>query len=149
MKKVIKAILLILVLVVIFILSSQNDVNSIETTNSFMSILYKIYSFIFKNGLTFDSFNQKYFLFIRQLAHFGEFFVLGILVYLNVIEYKKDNVMFISIMFSVGYAVLDEIHQLFVSGRYFDIVDIVTDSCGVFLGILLIHFIYNKCLKKS
>ena len=49
------------------------------------------------------------------------------------------------ILFTVIYAVIDEIHQYFVPNRYFDIFDVFVDIIGVVIGFLV--FILIKNLK--
>lgn len=44
----------------------------------------------------------------------------------------------IAIMFPGGYAVVDEFHQSFVPGRFATIEDVVYDSLGITIGIIII-----------
>ncbi|MBO7376468.1 MAG: VanZ family protein, partial [Clostridia bacterium] len=48
----------------------------------------------------------------------------------------------------VLFAVSDEIHQIFVPGRAFEISDIVTDSAGVLIGCLLIFIFRRKLIRQ-
>lgn len=61
--------------------------------------------------------------------------------------------MLISTLFCIIYALSDEIHQLFVFGRSGELKDVLIDTIGSFLGIILISKIINrkndkKCLKE-
>ncbi|MBQ8588748.1 MAG: VanZ family protein [Clostridia bacterium] len=87
---------------------------------------------------------------IRSLAHFGEFIPLGMLFFLlalTLLVCPKGpwRLVLISLVFSVILSMLcalsDEIHQIFVKGRSFEVKDILTDTlgalCGCGLGILI------------
>jgi VanZ family protein len=66
---------------------------------------------------------------LRKLAHFVEFAVLGALLARALAEPY-------AFLASVGYAVLDEVHQSFVPGRAGTPRDVVIDVLGVAAGIL-------------
>ena len=68
---------------------------------------------------------------VRKTAHFLEFMVLGILMYLLIPR-------FYSWIFCILIAMADEFHQLFVSGRGSQWADVALDSAGALFGILLI-----------
>ena len=56
-----------------------------------------------------------------------------------------------SILLSIGisflYACSDEIHQLFVPGRSGNILDVLIDTVGASVGVLVFSFIVRKCCK--
>ena len=56
----------------------------------------------------------------------------------------KEKVIY-SILFGAGYAVTDELHQFFVSGRSARIFDVGIDTLGVATGIL-IYLIIRKVI---
>ena len=150
MKKHIRLILLILWMILIFYMSAQPQLESETTSNLVAELIYGIYAFIFPNNhLDVAVFLERYIHPIRKLAHFTEFMILGILVYLNSRDYTKKNNVFYSILFSVLYAVSDEIHQLFVDGRYCDIRDMGIDTAGALTGILLCHLLMTRCFKRK
>lgn len=60
---------------------------------------------------------------------------------------KEKNRLIISLTTGIIYATSDEIHQSFVPGRSPMITDIVIDTMGVILGILLI-ILGKKIIKK-
>ena len=51
---------------------------------------------------------------------------------------KKRFIFLISLAFSVLYASSDEIHQLFVAGRGASVRDVLIDTSGAFVGIILV-----------
>ncbi len=67
---------------------------------------------------------------LRTLAHFVEFAILGALLARALAE-------LFAFLAGVGYAVLDEVHQSFVSGRAGTPRDVVVDLLGVAAGILV------------
>lgn len=89
---------------------------------------------------------------IRKCAHFLEYMILGGLLSLTIKElfYKlqKTPVLVSLIAFGIGflYAITDEFHQTFVSGRSGEVRDVLIDGCGVLLGtiIILIKLLASK-----
>ncbi|MEM4367769.1 MAG: VanZ family protein [Candidatus Anstonellales archaeon] len=77
---------------------------------------------------------------LRKISHITEYAVLSILLVNALfvsICFKKSNIYLLSFVLGVLYAISDEIHQYFVPGRFFSIVDILIDSIGVTIGIVL------------
>lgn len=135
----------ILWMMVIFYLSSQtaNDSNNLS-----MGLTRRIYDVIsvFIPSLEIDFFNHI----IRKNAHFIAYFILGILstnaLYLNGIYNKRAFSIGLSI--SVIYAITDEIHQLFVPGRAGRMLDVLIDSSGALVGIILYILLFKLIDKK-
>jgi len=116
---------------VIFHLSSQTS--SVSGSNSLNVLKYIL------GGLSSDVLINMNSMF-REFMHSGVFFILGILTYLS---FKRSftKVFVYSLLFCALYALSDEIHQLFVSGRAFQIIDLVLDFIGSLVGICLVIFI--------
>jgi VanZ family protein len=68
---------------------------------------------------------------LRKGAHMTEYAILGALV-LRALE--REAAAFLA---GVAYAVTDELHQHFVSGRHSSPVDVSIDAVGVLIGVLL------------
>ena len=78
-----------------------------------------------------------------KFFHFTEFFVLGILVQLSLIErtiFSKNAIMFMTLICGFSMACIDELHQSFVQGRQSSIDDLYFD----FFGIILSFINYKK-----
>lgn len=76
---------------------------------------------------------------IRKLAHFTEYLVLGILV-LNACKYNNvKDMLKLSILICILYALGDEIHQLFITNRDGNIIDVCIDILGSLCGIGIIR----------
>lgn len=90
---------------------------------------------------------------IRKIAHFSIYTLVGFLLMAFVSTYniKENTRIIISLCIGVAYATSDEIHQLFIQGRSGQMTDVILDSMGVFLGIVLILTILeiNKKLKRK
>lgn len=77
--------------------------------------------------------------FIRKLAHFGVFALMGMGAYaagrVNGLRGLKSAA--VPFVVCTLYAAFDEIHQSFVPGRAMGVKDICLDSAGVFCGIIV------------
>ena len=138
MKKVINLFLLILWMLFIFTMSSFNSNDSSSQSGFIVNVLNYI--------LKIDNLELLSFI-IRKLAHITEYFILGILMINCLKDYKIKHIFIVSILLSILYSCTDEIHQLFVSGRSGSIIDVLIDSIGIILGIL-IYKLFKKKIKK-
>jgi VanZ family protein len=68
---------------------------------------------------------------LRKLGHLAEYAILGALFYRAL---RREPV---AIALASAYAVTDEVHQAFVSGRQGSPVDWLIDTAGVVAGVLL------------
>ncbi|MCW8824103.1 MAG: VanZ family protein [Ignavibacteriaceae bacterium] len=81
-----------------------------------------------------------------KIEHFSAFFILAVLLNLALIYQRKSYFLFknasiATIIITLLYGAIDEIHQLFISGRSADIRDWFADSSGVIIGILLLNLL--------
>lgn len=136
MKKRINILLVIIWMILIFIMSSFNSTESSNQSNFIVNIILDIFNITNIKLLS---------LIIRKLAHFTEYFILGILIYNLIHSYNKK--IYIAIIICVLYAISDEIHQLFVSGRSCQLLDILIDSIGSIAGTYLLYFIKRSANK--
>lgn len=86
---------------------------------------------------------------IRKLAHFSEYAIGGALFISLFLTYDWSLKKQISISIGIGiwYAILDEIHQLFVPNRSGNIIDVGIDSLGIICGVGFVIFIYRTYKK--
>ena len=83
---------------------------------------------------------------VRKLAHFTEYLILGIFLALDTRDiadrrHEETGSAFIwFIPFCIGtlYAATDEFHQSFVPGRSCELRDVMIDSAGVAVGVLIL-----------
>jgi len=94
---------------------------------------------------------------VRKLAHFTEYFILGICLYLSFFFFRAKNI-FVLIPFGVAVIIpiIDESLQLISEGRTFAVTDMLIDFSGAACGIgatlgvcALITHIYRKHKAKS
>ena len=137
MKKLIKWIVVILWMTIIFFLSNEKGSDSLNESNTLLLII----SNIIKVDL-----NTPFWIFvIRKLAHFVEFGILAILVLSLIKEYKDItfNDYIYTLIFVLVYSISDEFHQLFVENRGPSIKDVLIDTSGGIIFLLL------KGLKRN
>lgn len=154
MKKNILRIILILLLLgtfyIIFGFSSQDGEKSGSISRR---ITEKIATFIpqiqKENEIEKENIMNTMERIIRKMAHFSIYTLVGLLLMALVSTYniKEKNRLIITLTTGIIYASSDEIHQSFVPGRSPMITDIVIDTMGVILGILLI-ILGKKIIKK-
>lgn len=138
-KRIIFTILSILWMGVIFSFSSKEAVESSKDSRSFItSTIVNVYK-LFDSDASDEEIDNIVEVFdtpVRKLAHFTEYFILGILILLSFKSYGIQNI-YLMILFCFLYAVSDEVHQLFVVGRYCSFFDVIVDSLGSSAAILI------------
>ncbi len=86
---------------------------------------------------------------IRKLAHFAEYFLLGICSAkaISCFGHKKT---FLAILFCLAVSVCDEfVIQALTDGRSPEIRDCIIDLCGATVGTSTVYFIKSKKKKKK
>ncbi len=79
--------------------------------------------------------------FVRKTAHFSEYAVLGILVYLLGVSYARRHPGLISVASCLLYASGDEVHQFLGGSRTGMVLDVLLDTAGAAFGALMV-FLY-------
>jgi len=83
-----------------------------------------------------------------KIEHFSAFFILAVLLNLALIYQRKSYLLFknaiiVTIIICLSYGAVDELHQIFIPGRYADVRDWLADSAGVVFGVFVLNFIKN------
>lgn len=91
--------------------------------------------------------------YVRKLAHITEYFLLAVTISIPLYVYGIRGIWIIltSGILCVGYAALDELHQLFISGRGATVKDVLIDSIGSLIGIIFVRifgYIVRKCITE-
>lgn len=140
------------VLCVIFIFSNSLD-NGEESTMKSGLVVAVLQGFVnfFTDGVTVSE------NFVRTMAHFSEFALLGFLLMFCVRTFKQkctENIFFV-LFVSLAVAVVDEILQIFSAGRASDVLDVAVDFSGAVTGIVffvlfikLLHIIVTVRRRK-
>lgn len=86
---------------------------------------------------------------IRKAGHFTEFFILGVLTVLTTFQIRISRKKMLGLAFCVVIASLDETLQLFVAGRSGQVSDIVIDSVGALIGVMLFVSLKKFCDNRN
>lgn len=140
--------------IMIFTFSHQSAVESEHTSLSVLAFMNRFFGGGFSEGV------------IRKGAHIFEFLVLSIFTYFAIYNtnkvsvetsysessvkiIKSDNEMCIvfTTWFCILNAVIDEYHQLFVTGRSGSISDVAIDMIGVVFLMVLFRLLFTASLK--
>lgn len=90
---------------------------------------------------------ELFHLILRKCAHFTEFMILGVLSSIALKHMKVGYKSIIGLGYCVLIATLDETLQLFISGRAGRVQDVLIDSAGALMGVLVVLIFFNviKC----
>ncbi len=87
--------------------------------------------------------------FVRKGAHFSIYTALGIsLISAMLLTFKTKLLWLWAWLVSVLYAISDEVHQFFVPGRSMELRDMLIDSSGALLGVLIVVLIRKIYIKR-
>ena len=143
--KIIKIILIVAWMVIVFSFSNQGGTKSGNTSRKVTVAVVQVISDkpIEENEQLIEKVDKV----IRKLAHYTIYTIGGFLImnYAYTTDKKPKEKVIYSILFGAGYAVTDELHQFFVSGRSARIFDVGIDTLGVATGIL-IYLIIRKVI---
>lgn len=138
------------VMLAIFCFSAQDGDESQRLSDGFLAsligrVLDAILPRLTEKGMDFD---------IRKYAHMTEFCALGVCSFLYVSErrrWARDlHAALLALGFSLLYAGMDELHQLFVPGRACRFTDVLVDGVGILLGVALarlVQFLHDNRQK--
>lgn len=148
-KKYFYIIITLLVICFIFSFSLHDAQASSAMSDKVGEIILKHFSIVAEN-VSWDevsNFNQT----IRKWAHFVEFFGLGVLVYLLVRQTSIRQKVLASLAFCMLIGVMDELIQNFMDGRTSQFMDVLIDSCGGLVGIIIAKCMSHrgKCNSRS
>lgn len=143
------------IMVFIFVQSAMPDYLSEEESNILVVFITNLLE---KTGRTVSNEELISFL-VRKAAHFTEYAILGASLFLTSYSLNRtvsalkgkrpwhEGILYLfSWLIGTIYAGTDELHQLFVPGRYGQFRDVLIDSAGLALGILITMII---CRAKS
>ncbi|HKL61399.1 MAG TPA: VanZ family protein [Acholeplasma sp.] len=87
---------------------------------------------------------------IRKLAHFTEYFILGLLLYRVYMSYVKGYFLLtIVVMHGLLVAAIDESIQLFTPNRSGELRDVLIDLLGVILAVVVIILFKAKSIHNK
>lgn len=152
--RLIAFLLLLCWMMAIFIMSAQPANESSRVSGGFVQ---KIIDVIYSDFESFSTSRQASIannltFIIRKTAHFLEYFILGALSVIIAFTFEKGSTFVKALgatLFSVIYAVSDEIHQYFVPGRACRFFDISIDSLGCVCAVVLIAIAIGAVKRRK
>ena len=156
-KVIIGFILTIIWMVIIFLFSSRSSAE-LDVKNSFIVNVLK--NIFYPKFDTFHPNKQEHVLsnisfFVSKSAHYIEYAILAFFLFFTFAFIKKYGIRYSSIIIiSLLYAISDEYHQTFSSGRTPRVQDVCIDTLGAITMVLFIEFIltiyrYKKSRRIS
>jgi len=148
-KRVVAALPAVVIMIIIFLFSAQHAEQSSESSDYIAEKLCEIREVIIETCTTKEAEpvskeHMKDLTFIiRKLAHTMEYAVLGISLcyfFYQMIQ-KRWHLFLFTLVTGFLYACSDEWHQSFVPGRSCEFRDVLIDTNGVFLGIIIFYLI--------
>ena len=145
-RKLLSWVFIIFWMLLIFYFSHQSKDQSIDQSVAISKVINNIIKIVVPN-VEIDLYDLDNV--VRKTTHFLIYFILGILIAkgLKDIGVKGNKVYYIAIIIAAIYAVSDEVHQLFVTGRGGELRDFIIDSTGAIVGIVL-YKAYNWRREK-
>ncbi len=150
--RAITTILVIALMTGIFLFSNQGK-QSETTSESFAFVIIDTVHPEYQEATTeeqYDIWNAAQRI-ARKAAHIVEYLALGFLIRLCLESWFGYKPKWKWIAFAIGaaYAASDEIHQYFVPGRSCEVLDVLIDSLGVFLGVLLAVWLIRSVARYA
>lgn len=146
-RLVIYSTLMVATMLFIFYCSSQEAMESQAVSDTTLEVILNTVGRSLSDSV--KLFLEEY---IRKIAHFIIYMILGIFSFLTINEWKKDEytnrlLMESAFLLSMVYAISDELHQKFVTGRSCEWTDVSLDSIGALTGILIVFIIQRLFIK--
>lgn len=142
-KKLIKWIILFSWLLVIFMFSHQQNSGSAtkEIISTTISVKEEPKTEPLLDGINFI---------VRKSAHITEFIILTLILFSLTSEYTKNEkkIILISIITCILCASGDELHQYFVPGRTALVTDVLIDSIGTIIALIIYKLIPKRSLAN-
>ena len=88
---------------------------------------------------------------VRKAAHMTEYAILGLLsfaFYNGFAALKKRNYLY-ALFTAAIYAATDEFHQYFIPGRSAEVRDVLIDTAGAAIALLLLYLIITRFQRKK
>ena len=140
-------------IIIIFSFSSQSGADSTITSNSVTDIGIKLVENITNKEFSdkeIENIQDNMRFIIRKSAHFTEYLILGLILINLLRKYYKLNykVIISAILLCMLVASCDEFYQLFIGGRTGKFSDVLIDTSGSSVGIIIYSIIYKLVNRK-
>ena len=160
MGRALRLLPMIVVMITIFIFSMAPAEKSASTSGGILAAIVDCLEKITHTTLSPETVDILHTL-IRKCAHITEYAILGATVVFayhpeitDFVHKKTDRsksplFIIIPLVICALYSASDETHQLFVPGRSGEVLDVLIDSCGSLVGILIMNHIYRRREKRA
>ena len=139
LKIILNLIILILWMALIFNFSSDTGVESTSKSEKFLIKTVELFKHKELSTEEKENLINKYGILIRKAAHMFVYFILAILAFALLYDFfnlKPITVIF-TLIFCFIYAITDEVHQLFIMDRAGSIKDVLIDTCGSLIALII------------
>ena len=145
-KKVIKIILVLICMITIFTFSNDSSYESTKKSNKLIITFAEMFNKKELSKSEKEKYIDRFVVIVRKGAHLSIYLILGLLFASLLKEYNisNKNMIIYGILFCFLYACSDEIHQLFVPGRSGEVLDVLIDTVGSFIGIGIYYLIRRR-----
>ncbi|MBR3163495.1 MAG: VanZ family protein [Clostridia bacterium] len=136
-RKIIYLFLIIIWMIIVFAFSNQPADISSKTSGG---ITEKVVKAITKDDKKISKRKRDIVeIIVRKCAHFVLYAIGGFLIanYINTTNVQDKRIILYTIVYTLIYAITDEIHQFFVEGRSSELRDIIIDTAGGSFGTIL------------
>ena len=139
---------------VIFAFSATNGIDSGKQSNGITKQIVRVVVPNYEKlpQMEQNSILKKAEFFVRKGAHMTVYAVLGLLCMLALFKYQIRHYLryFLALCICFVYACSDEFHQSFIPGRGPGFKDVLIDTAGAMIGIVIIILFYKlKSFKKK
>lgn len=146
---------MIIMMIIIFLFSAKNGTESSKASGETVSVMITFFEKI--PVLQLESLDRAALsalmeLPVRKMAHMLEYAILLATIYIPIninFQITLRNKAIISYIIAVLYAASDEIHQLFVVGRSGRVTDVLIDSIGVTVSLVILVLITKHKAKNK
>ncbi len=88
-----------------------------------------------------------------KMIHVAAYFILAVLLNFTLLlqnkyPYAKLRAYYLTIIIGVVYGALDELHQMFIPGRFAEFLDWIANVVGVLLGVFVVKMIVKQSIKS-
>lgn len=150
-KKIIKLILIVLWMGIIFMFSNDSGEASEKKSDHVIISIYNVFNDTELTEKQKEQLIEDVVYPTRKIAHFTEYLILGLLVLSFLSEFYTITLksVLITILLCCLYAVSDEFHQLFSDGRSPRVFDVVIDTLGATMGVVIYSFLAKKIFRRK
>jgi len=121
---------------------------SSNVTNHFIKIIKPDYPSLSRTEQ--ENYYNNVHLFVRKTAHFTEYAILAVFcfLFLSTFQNGKNYKIKLTILFCLIFACLDEWHQSFISERTPQVLDVLIDTSGTIIGVVICWYV-SHLIKKD